>query len=414
MRRSLAAMCLLACVCGATMSAHAQVSGPPGASKAKRPCPVGDCSIEEHPLVHRVARLDGTAITPIEIDLAVQEAMKRWSVPGVGLAVINDGKLVYQKGYGYREVELKEPFTPWTSTYAASLTKTVFGYAVLQLVDQGKIALDTPIEKYLAKPLPEYSAYADLAGDERWRKFTPRILLAHTSGLPNYRGFEDDKKLKIHFEPGTRYAYSGEGLNLLAMVIEEVTHEKMEDIIARDVFVPFEMKDTAMTYQARFDANHAIGYDEKGASLGPNEHTRVKVAGSMHTTVADYAKFLAAVLGGERLSAEMRAEMLKPQVRITSKHEFPPFAAEETGENDAIKLSYGLTWGLYFTDAYGEAFFKEGHDDGWRNYAVCWRDSKDCVLIMTNSSNGEHIYDELLRTIQGNTFTPVEWEGFAQ
>jgi CubicO group peptidase (beta-lactamase class C family) len=405
---SVAAMLVLACTC-----AGVQAPGPPGASSGKKPCPMGDCSIEEHPVVHRIARLDGTAITPIEIDVAVAQAMKRWNVPGVGLAVINSGKLVYQKAYGYREVEHKEALTVNTSMYAASLTKTVFGYAVLQLVDQGKIALDTPIDKYLAKPLPEYENYTDLAGDERWRQFTPRILLAHTSGLPNYRGFEDDKKLKIHFEPGTRYAYSGEGLNLLAMVIEEATHEKMEDIIARDVFVPFGMKDTAMTYQPRFDPNHAIGYDEKGASLGPNEHMHVRVAGSMHTTTTDYAKFLMAVANGERLSPAMRADMLKPQIRITSKHEFPPFANEETNENDEIKLSYGLTWGLYFTEKYGEAYFKEGHDDGWRNYAVCFDRAKDCVLIMTNSSNGEHIYDELLRTIQGNTFTPVEWEGFA-
>jgi hypothetical protein len=104
--------------------------------------------------------------------------------------------------------------------------------------------------------------------------------------------------------------------------------------------------------------------------------------------------------------------MVKPQIRITSKHEFPPFENVETHDNDAIRLSYGLTWGLYFTEAYGEAYFKEGHDDGWRNYAVCFEKAKDCVLIMTNSSNGEHIYDQLLRAIQGNTFTPVEWEGF--
>jgi CubicO group peptidase (beta-lactamase class C family) len=406
-------MFVLACTCAGATSVGAQAPGPPGTSRGKQPCASGDCSISEGHATVKAMRLDGTPLSSAQMDGAVAKAMERWKVPGVGLAVINDGRLVYLKGYGYRDVEGKQPFEPWTSTYAASLTKTVFGYAVLQLVDQGKIALDTPIDKYLAKPLPEYENYTDLAGDERWRKFTPRILLAHTSGLPNYRGFEDDKKLKIHFEPGSRYAYSGEGLNLLAMVIEEVTHEKMEDIIARDVFVPFEMNDTAMTYQPRFDPNHAIGYDEKGASLGPNEHMHVRVAGSMHTTTADYAKFLVAVANGKRLSPAMRAEMLKPQIRITSKHEFPPFANDETNENDAIKLSYGLTWGLYFTQKYGEAYFKEGHDEGWRNYAVCWRDSKDCVLIMTNSSNGEHIYDELLRTIQGNTFTPVEWEGFA-
>ena len=149
--------------------------------------------------------------------------MKRGSVTGLGLAIINNGAVVYVKGYGFRDVEQKLPFEPDTSTYAASFTKVVFGYTALQLVDKGVIALDTPIAKYLPKPLPEYDNYKDLAGDERWRKITPRMLLSHTSGLPNYRGFEDDHKLSIHFEPGTRFAYSGEGLGLLQIVIETVT-----------------------------------------------------------------------------------------------------------------------------------------------------------------------------------------------
>jgi CubicO group peptidase (beta-lactamase class C family) len=360
-----------------------------------------------------IRRLDGTTITPAQVDEAVAGAMKRGSVTGLGLAIINNGVVVYEKGYGFRDVEQKLPFEPDTSTYAASFTKVVFGYTALQLVDKGVIALDTPIAKYLPKPLPEYDNYKDLAGDERWRKITPRMLLSHTSGLPNYRGFEDDHKLSIHFEPGTRFAYSGEGLGLLQIVIETVTGEPLEAIMRREVFEPFGMARTDMTWQPRFESNFAIGYDEKGQPLGSNRHMHVRAAGSMHTTVEDFAKFVSAVSRGERLSPKMRAEMLAPQIRITAKHEFPIYENIETHENDPIRLSYGLTWGLYFTPAYGEAYFKEGHDDGWRNYAVCFDRSKDCVVIMTNSSNGEHIYDELLRALQANTFTPVEWEGFA-
>jgi CubicO group peptidase (beta-lactamase class C family) len=359
-----------------------------------------------------IRRLDGKGLTPADVDAAVGRAIENGRVTGLGLAIINNGAVVYEKGYGLRDMEAKLPFTVDTNTYAASLTKAVVGYTALQLVDQGVIALDTPIANYLPKPLPEYEKYDGLKDDERWKKFTPRILMSHTSGLGNWYGDEPDKKLKIHFDPGTRYAYSGEGLNLLAMVIETVTKEPFETTVRRLVFEPFGMATTDMTYQPRFDANHAIGYDDTGKWLGPNEHLHVRAAGSMHTTTADYARFLSAVSRGERLSPRMRAEMLKPQVRITSKHQFPIFANDDTNDNDAIRLSYGLTWGLYFTDVYGEAYFKEGHDEGWRNYAVCFDRSKDCVLILTNSSNGEHIYDGLLRELQGNTFTPVEWEGW--
>jgi CubicO group peptidase (beta-lactamase class C family) len=85
---------------------------------------------------------------------------------------------------------------------------------------------------------------------------------------------------------------------------------------------------------------------------------------------------------------------------------------ETTSENEAIRLSYGLGWGVFWTP-YGRAFFKEGHDDGWRNYAVCFDKPGTGIVIMTNSSNGEGIFKELLETILRNTFTPVEWEGYA-
>jgi hypothetical protein len=88
-------------------------------------------------------------------------------------------------------------------------------------------------------------------------------------------------------------------------------------------------------------------------------------------------------------------------------------SAETTNQNDAIRLSYGLAWGLYWTP-YGKVFFKEGHDYGWQNYAVVFDQKKLGMLIMTYSDNGESMYDDLLRTIQGNTFTPVEWEQFGK
>jgi hypothetical protein len=118
-----------------------------------------------------------------------------------------------------------------------------------------------------------------------------------------------------------------------------------------------------------------------------------------------------AVMQGKGLRKETRELMLNPQIQISSKHEFPTLASETTEENKPIRLSYGLGWGLYWTP-FGKAFFKEGHAEGWRNYTVCFDQQKTGIVIMTNSSNGEGIYKELLETLLKNTFTPIEWEGF--
>jgi len=131
----------------------------------------------------------------------------------------------------------------------------------------------------------------------------------------------------------------------------------------------------------------------------------------MQTTIRDFGRFIEAVMQGESLRKQTREQMLSAQIQILSKHEFPTLASETTDENKAIRLSYGLGWGLYWTP-HDEAFFKEGHDDGWRHYTVCFDKAGTGIVIMTNSSNGESIYKELLETLLRDTYTPIEWEGF--
>jgi CubicO group peptidase (beta-lactamase class C family) len=237
------------------------------------------------------------------------------------------------------------------------------------------------------------------------------MLLDHTSGFPNLRAFTDDKKLGIHFEPGTRYAYSGEGIGLLQLVVESVTRRPLEDLMRERVFGPLGMTRSSMVWRWRFEWNHADGYDETGGSLGPQRRFKASAIGSMQTTPADFALFMQALMQGQGLNRETRALMLEPQVAIRSKHQFPTLADETTEENQGIRLSYGLGAGLYWTP-YGKAFFKEGHDDGWRNYTVCIDEARTGIVIMTNSSNGEGIYKELLESLLRDGYTPLEWEGF--
>jgi CubicO group peptidase (beta-lactamase class C family) len=358
-----------------------------------------------------VTRFDGGTVTPAEIDATVTRLMKAAEVPGVGIAIFDQGKIAYLKAYGERDKEKILPLTVDSVMYAASFSKVAFAYLAMQLVDDGTLDLDKPVYQYLPKPLPEYSNYKDLADDPRYKRITARMLLSHTAGFANFRWVEDDRKLRIHFEPGSRFAYSGEGIDLLQVAIETITKKPLDELMRQRVFQPLAMTRTGMVWQDSFASDYANGYDEYGRSLGPDKRSKAEAAGSMVTTISDFARFMQAVMDGKLLHGKTRDEMLKPQIQIVSKHEFPTLSDETTDENKAIRLSYRLAWGIYWTP-YGEAFFKEGHDVGWRNYTVCLDKQKSGIVIMTNSGNGEGIFKELLETLLKDTFTPIEWEGY--
>ncbi|MCU1260205.1 MAG: beta-lactamase, partial [Bryobacterales bacterium] len=358
-----------------------------------------------------VKRLDGSTIPSLEIDGTVSRLMSAAEVTGVGIAIFNGGKLAYLKSFGFRDREKSLPLTRDSVMAGASFSKVAFAYLVMQLVDDGSLELDQPVQHYLPKPLPEYPAYRDLANDSRYQKITARMLLSHSSGFPNLRGLNRDLKLNINFEPGSRYAYSGEGIQLLQLVVETIKKTPLKDMVRDRVFRPLGMSRSSMVSEARFENDCASGYDEWGRSLGCQQRKTADAAGSMQTTLRDLATFLQAVMEGKLLRKGTRELMLSPQVRISSRHQFPTLAPSVNEENKIIRLSYGLGWGLYWSP-YGKVFFKEGHDEGFRNYAVLFDKPKDGIVIMTNSSNGEGIFKEILETVLRNTFTPIEWEGF--
>lgn len=357
-------------------------------------------------------RLRGEAL-----DKEVTRLMQAAHVPGLALAVIEDGKIVHLRAYGQRNVEKQLPLTVDTVMYAASITKAAFAYAVLSLVDQGKLDLGTSIAKLLPKPLPDYDKYADLADDPRWRLITPRMLLSHSAGFANFRyfppdgsGYDPNGKLKIYAAPGSRFAYSGEGINLMQFVLENGRDVDVATLMQKQLFDRFGMRRTSMTWRADFADNLAIGYDENGKALGHKQRGSVRAAGSMDTTVADYAKLLAGMVRGDGLGASAHALWLTPVQRIRSVQQFPTLDTTTTTDNDGIKLSYALGVAVYQSPQ-GPAWFKTGHDDGTNNLALCLEKSRDCVLIMSNSSNGESIYRYLIDATLGPTCYPWFWEG---
>jgi CubicO group peptidase (beta-lactamase class C family) len=181
-------------------------------------------------------------------------------------------------------------------------------------------------------------------------------------------------------------------------------------MMQEELFGPLKMSRSSMIWLPRFESDFANGYDEYGRSLGPERRTEPTAAGSMQTTPRDYAIFLSGLLRGEVLSSAARGKMLSRQIAIHSAHQFPSLNTDTTTAYDGIELGYGVGWGLY-KSPYGPAFFKEGHDEGWRNLALCFLNG-DGILVMTNSSNGEGIFKPLVEALLGETAFPFDWDGY--
>src|SRR6478609_5165267 len=202
---------------------------------------------------NQIKRPDGKTMSAYTVDTIVQRLMDAAEVTGLQLGIVNDNKVAYVKSYGYKNKTANQLLDTASSFYAASLSKSLFAYVVMQLVDKKTIDLDKPLYTYLSKPLPEYETYKDLAGDDRWKLITARQCLSHTTGFPNWRQFNNNK-LQIFFTPGERFAYSGEGIWLLQFVIESITGKGLEELAQEHVFRPLGMAHTSYVWQPSFEA----------------------------------------------------------------------------------------------------------------------------------------------------------------
>jgi CubicO group peptidase (beta-lactamase class C family) len=352
---------------------------------------------------------DATAVEAIS-----RQAMRDTSARGLAVAVIDDGRIASVQAFGERNAK-GEPLTVDTVMYGASLTKAVFAYAAMQLVQEGKLDLDRPVAAYLAKPLPDYGnldAYGnwgDLAGDERWRKLTARNLLTHSSGFSNFSWDEPDHKLRFHFDPGSRYAYSGEGIILLQFALEAGQGLKLGEEMQRRVFDRFGMRNTSMMWRPDFAANLADGWQADGSVEPHDERSKVRAAGSMDTTIADMAKFAAGFMRGEGLTRKSRAEMLKAQLPITTRSQFRSLQPEVPLPQRWKGLAAGLGV-VTFEGPQGRGFFKGGHNESTANMWACVERGRRCVLLLSNDVRAETAFPKIVDAILGDTGLPWQWE----
>ncbi|HTI93220.1 MAG TPA: serine hydrolase [Puia sp.] len=347
------------------------------------------------------------AISNLERD--IPSLLQQADVPGLSIALIHDGKIVWTGAFGIANAKTKKPVTKTTVFEAASLSKPVFAYGVLKLVDKGMLNLDTPLNKYLGNNY-------DVVGDDRINLITARHILSHTSGFPNWRGNDDSKDLRIHFTPGSKWSYSGEGMVYLSKVVEKITGIALEDYMQLEVLRPLGMTSSSYIWQDRYDTLKAWRHDILGEFTGRNQpkdlhttraqdsrdttgasqpHTPVhetgNAAASLVTNAEDYARFIIAIMDGKGLTRSTWEQMLTPQVRVTPK--YPPIA-------------WGLGWGLETMDE-GKYFWHWGDNGDAKAYITALLPKKDAVVYFADGSNGLAFTKEILADALGGGDHPA-------
>jgi CubicO group peptidase (beta-lactamase class C family) len=325
--------------------------------------------------------------------------MREGDVPGLSMALIRDARVVWHRGFGVRNADTKEPVRDDTVFEAASLSKPVFAYAVLKLVDGGKLALDRPLSSYAP------DAYA--GDDPRAGLITARMVLEHTTGFQNE--VAPGRPLKIYFTPGEKFSYSGEGFLYLQKVVERITGEPLDAFMRKAVFEPLGMTSSSFVWQERFGALKAYGHKASGEVIQRRRPAAERAASGLHTTALDYAKFVVAVLNGTGLRRETAEQMWKGRVRLD---EGCSSCVERSSGRLSQTLSWGLGWGIERTED-GDAIWHWGDNNGeFHNFVIAYPRAGAGVVILTNSGNGLSIIQEIVSQATGGEHPAFAWMGY--
>jgi len=307
-----------------------------------------------------------------EVDNFIESYQKYYGIPGISLALIKDGKLVYHKTYGVLNSMTGEKVNDNTLFEAASITKPVFAFAVQRLAERGVIDLDKPLYLYLP--------YKDIEHDERYKLITARHVLTHRTGFPNWRYMNADGKLNIRFTPGTAYNYSGEGFEYLKIVVEKITGKKVEQVLKEEVIDPIGLYHTffsandslrRMVSQGHFDMLPSY----KGLPDNPG------MAYSMFTEAIIFTKFALYLLEQKGLNAQTYQTMLTKQ---------SDFNYEPGDEKPKFPSYMGMSLEIR-ESPYGKSFGHGGNNGDFKCKFEVYKDLKMGYVIFTNSNTSDYL-----------------------
>lgn len=312
----------------------------------------------------------------------IPEMMDSAGVPGLSVGVVKKGKIIWTKNFGKANLATRKPVNERTIFEAASLSKPLFAYICLRLVDEGKLDLDKPLVEYVSLDSIERFFLLHKLQDKRFLKITARMCLSHSAGFPNGRM----GVVPIVFEPGTDMHYSGIGISYLQFIVENITKKNLETLAQEYVFKPLGMNNSSYVWQSSFANRVANGHGSLGQAVGFGMYNVPSASYTLLTNAEDYSKFLAHLLNQEGLKPETYQEMWK--VQSTAKTNF------------LATMSWGLGFGLYETDL-GRAFWHWGDLGTAKAYVVGIPSEQDGIVMFANSANGLNMAYSLINMCIG-------------
>ena len=318
-----------------------------------------------------------------ELQPLIEDFVHQQQIPGFAIGVIQDDRLVYARGFGVKNLAHNhDPVTPRSLFHMASITKTFVATSIMQLVEAGKINLDTPVVQYLP--------YFRVA-DDRYQTITVRQMVTHTSGMPDVGDNEWDKpqyddgaleryvrslsNQKLIFAPGTDFRYSNMAFEVLGDLIAKVSGESFDDYVQHHILTPLKMRDSTLLIKKTDPKLMTWGHErDKDGHVFPSKvypYNRMHSPSSnLHSNVEDMARWAIANLNHGELDGR---RILKEQT-----YDIMWKPAHKLSDSDDV----GISWIL--GEYRGQATVSHGGDPGYATFLVLLPEKKIAVVFMAN------------------------------
>jgi CubicO group peptidase (beta-lactamase class C family) len=329
-----------------------------------------------------------------KLDVLTPQLIKELKVPGVSISIIKNFNLTWSKSFGVSDVVEQKRVNNRTIFEACSMSKPVFTFLVLKLVEQGKLDLDKPLKEYLAEQFVSDN-------EDYSNNITARMILTHTSGMPNWRkgGEERGAPIPIYFKPGTKFNYSGEGLYYLQRVVEHITQESLESLARRNLFEKLGFESTSFIWTEKLNSQIATGHDALGNCISRGNYKHSNAAYTLYTTPDEYSRFIIEIMNPNNsddfgLSKKTIHEMLEHQIRADVRD-----VVDRPGRSLGLFSFRGLGWGIDSTITGDIVYHSGANQTGFRCYSQFNMREGSGIVIMTNGQNGSELWSRLISVV---------------